>query len=341
MSSLRTQRRSCLVELFLRNRCNVLMCQRALKQWKKNSRLKKNQREMVKNKYLLRKCKYFELWKKRLQKVSKRNVQACTLYKYRQLKNLNSLRIIYNEWKTIYAERKNVKKFVYVINSYVSKKLKYISFFIIYKNNEYYLKMQHALTHFLLEQRNKLKRKVLLILKYNKRNRIKNKTAVLFYFNNIKMKIFDALRAYVDKRVTYRRNEYILILIRKKKFFYAILNMYNFINKVKMSFYEIRENLHRKVKRCFLTSWLSLTLMRKRARETSRMILRKRENKMKAQLFYNIKRKVNRRNYTVLLLGRINQLIKIKMYNRAISILRENRVYVKIQEVRKMKNRSV
>ncbi|CRG98067.1 conserved Plasmodium protein, unknown function [Plasmodium gallinaceum] len=320
------------IEFFLKNRLNVMICQGILKEWNHYVRIKKVKKVILEKKKSLMKEKYFQIWQIRYKKVRKRKIEEKKIYNDRQLKRMNILKNIYYKWKNKYLENKKIKIFVCVINNYLLNKLKYRTLLIIYKNNEYYSKLQLLLNHFLLDKSNKLKRYILHILKSNKNSRIKNKKSFLFYCNNMKRRIFTILRNYKEKRIIYKKNVQILKYRKKQKIFYALINFYNFIKKVKTNFYHIHLNAEYKIKKNFFTYWFNFLMRRKKEREIFDNLKSKRENKIKEEIFFEIKRKINKKKRIFYLLNKINQLIKNKMYKYGIYKLEIYRKYAKIQE---------
>ncbi|SOV12844.1 conserved Plasmodium protein, unknown function [Plasmodium gaboni] len=320
------------IELFLRNRSKVFICQNIIKRWKhyiKIKRLKKHIR--LKNFHLI-KDKYFSTWKKTLDKVRKRKIRESKIYKYRQTKDKNIIHLFYNEWKNVFLQNKNIKHFVYVINNHLLYKLKYRSFVVIYKNCEYYSTLQFLFNNFLIDKRTKIKRNVFSILKCNTKNRRTHKKAIRFFYNNIMSKYFNAIKIYRQRRLTYRKNEQELINKRKATYFYAIMNFYNFLNKVKSNFYQIRIRVDNKIKKEFFSNWFLFVMKRKKERNTFLSVLRKRVNKVKSEIFFNMKRRVNKKKYVLLLLNRMEELIKNKIYRYGINQLKINRKCSKIHE---------
>ncbi|ETW43874.1 hypothetical protein PFNF135_01808 [Plasmodium falciparum NF135/5.C10] len=320
------------IELFLRNRSKVFICQNIIKRWKhyiKIKRLKKHIR--LKNFHLI-KDKYFSTWKKTFEKVRKRKIRENKIYKYRQTKDKNIVHLFYNEWKSVFLQNKNIKHFVYVINNHLLYKLKYRSFVVIYKNCEYYSTLQFLFNNFLIDKRSKIKRNVFSILKCNTKNRRTYKKAIRFFYNNIMSKYFNVIKIYRQRRVTYRKNEQTLINKRKATYFYTIMNFYNFLNKVKYNFFQIRMRVDNKIKKEFFNIWFLFVMKRKKERNTFLSVLRKRVNKVKSEIFFNMKRRVNKKKYVLLLLNRMEELIKSKIYRYGINQLKINRKCSKIHE---------
>ncbi|CRG98431.1 conserved Plasmodium protein, unknown function [Plasmodium relictum] len=320
------------IEFFLKNRLNVMICHMILKKWNCYIRIKKVKKEILEKKIFLIKEKYFEIWKIRYKKVRKRKIEEKKIYNDRQLKNLNILKNIFYKWKKKYLENKKIKIFVCVINNYLLNKIKFRTLLIIYKNNEYFSKLQLLLNNFLLDKSIKLKRNILHILKSNKNNRIKNKKSFLFYCNNLKKRIFTILRMYKEKRIIYKKNVQILKNKMKRKFFYSMINFYNFIKKVKINFYQIHINAEYKMKKNFFTNWYKFLVKRKKERKIIDMLKKRRENKIKEEIFLKIKKKINKKRRILNIFNKIDQLIKNKIYQYSIHKLQIYRKYVKIQE---------
>ncbi|GAW78937.1 hypothetical protein, conserved [Plasmodium gonderi] len=312
------------IELFLKNRMNVINCLRILKEWKKFCTLEKKEKEINNKRFLSIKKKYFKMWKNKYEKVRKRKNEQAKIQYFRQIKNMNILRNINNEWKNKCVESKNIKLLIHAMNKYFVKKWKCKTFIAIYKNSNHYCNIQMTLNNFLVEKRCKLKRKIFYIFKRNKTNRVKNKKATLFFFSNMKTKAFSALQFYRERQIKYRTSSKLVIINRKKKYFYAIFHFFNFIKRAKLSFYEIRINGENNMKRRFFTLWSSFLMKKKRERKTFLMIQRHRENKIKGKIFFHIKRNLNKKKYLILLFDRIDKLIKVKMSHLGVYKIRMN-----------------
>ncbi|CXI77498.1 conserved Plasmodium protein, unknown function [Plasmodium berghei] len=318
--------------MFIKNRQNILTCQRILKQWKGYTK-RENKRKIFYEKICKKKKEeYYILWCKMYEKVRKKKNQGYILYKIRQINNLNKLYKFYTEWKVKYIQNKQIKSFIYIMNKCVIDKIKLRTFNLLYKNYEYHLNISSLFNNFLLEKRNKIKKYIFNLLVYNKNRRIKNRTALYFYVKKIKTKAFHSFKKYKNKKLLYEKNTNILINRKKKLYFYTIINFYNIIHKIKSNYFELCKSIDTRIKRYFFIKWFIFLRKKKMEKQNFIEFVKKRENKKKEEIFLEIFRKSNKKKYIAIILKRVNHIFQTKMYQMGIYKLRVNRKYMIIQE---------
>ncbi|EUD66640.1 hypothetical protein C922_02961 [Plasmodium inui San Antonio 1] len=320
------------MELFLRSRTNVVTCQRMLKKWRRQAKLEIKKKRIIDRRLAAMKWKYYTEWKNKYQKVRGKKKDEIKIQSFRHIGNVNTLRKVTHIWRIKCEQSRNIKRLIYATSTFVIRKCKSEAFFAVYRCSHHYVNIQVTLTNLLVEKKDKMKRKIWDILKRNRINRVSNRKATNFLCSILKLRAFSAFQLYRERQIAFRRGSHLVSLNRKRKYFNAMLHFFEFIKRAKFSFYSIRVNGESRLRRHFFLVWMSFLTKRKQERKTSRIIQRQRANRIKGAIFFQIKRRLNRKRYLTLLLHRMDDLIKVKMYHQGLYKIRAYRKITIIQE---------
>ncbi|ANQ05877.1 Uncharacterized protein PCOAH_00001000 [Plasmodium coatneyi] len=320
------------VELFLRSRTNVVTCQRMLKKWRRQTKLEIKKKKIIERRVAAMKCKYYTEWKKQYQKVRGKKKEEIIIQSIRHIGNINTLRKVTHLWRIKSEQSRNIKRLIHATYSFVIRKCMSEAFVAVYRCSHYYVHIQVTLTNFLVDKKEKMKRKIWGILKRNRSNRVRNRKATQFLCSVLKVRAFSALQQHWKRECAFRRGFQLVTLNRKKKYFNAMLHFFEFIKKAKFSFYSIRLNGESRLRRHFFLIWMAFLKKRKQERKIARIIQRQKANRIKGAIFFQIKRRLNRKRYLMLLLRRMDDLIRMKMYQQGVYKMRAYRKIMIIRE---------
>ncbi|CAA9986167.1 conserved Plasmodium protein, unknown function [Plasmodium knowlesi strain H] len=320
------------VELFLRSRTNVVTCQRMLKKWRRQAKLQIKKKKIIERRVVTIKSKYYTEWKKKYQKVRRKKKDQLKIQSIRHIGNANTLRKVNHLWRIRSEQSRNIKRLIHATYSFVIKKCMSEAFVAVYRCSHYYVHIEVTLTNFLVEKKEKMKRKIWAILKRNRSNRLRNRKAAHLFSSILKIRAFSALQLHRRRQSAFKRGFQVLTLKRKKKYFNAMLHFFEFIKRAKFSFYSIRINGERRLQRHFFLVWMAYLTKRKQERKIARIIQRQKANRIKGAIFFQIKRRINRTRYLMLLLHRMEDLMKAKMYQQGVYKIRAYRKIMIIRE---------
>ncbi|KJP89359.1 hypothetical protein AK88_01025 [Plasmodium fragile] len=320
------------VELFLRSRTNVVTCQRMLKKWRQQSKLEIKKKKIIEKRLAATKCKYYREWKKKYQKVRGKKKEEIKIQSIRHIRNMNMLRKVTYFWRRKCEQSSHIKRLIHATNTYVIRKCKREAFVAVYRCSFYYVNIQVTLTNFLVEKKDKMKKKIWDILKRNWSNRVRNRKATHFLCSMLKCRAFSALQLHRQRQSALRKGYQLVTLNRKRKYFNAMLHFFEFIKRAKFSFYSIRVNGESRLRRHFFLVWMAFLTKRKQERKIARIIQRQKANRLKGAIFFQIKRRLNRKRYLLLLLHRMDELIRLKMYKKGVYKIRAYRKIMIIRE---------
>ncbi|GAB64439.1 hypothetical protein PCYB_011720 [Plasmodium cynomolgi strain B] len=320
------------VEIFLRNRTNVVTCQKMLKKWRRQAKLEIKKKKIIERRLEATKCKYYTKWKNKYQKVREKKKEEIKIQLIRHIGNINTLRKVIHLWRIKSEQSKHIKRLIHAMTTFVIKKSKSEAFVAVYRCSHYYVNIQVTLANFLVEKKDRMKRKIWDILKRNWSNRVRNRKATHFLCSILKSRAFSALQLHRERQSAFRRGYHLVTLNRKRKYFNAMLHFFEFIKRAKFSFYSIRLNGESRLRRHFFLVWMAFLTKRKQERKTARIIQRQRANRIKGAIFFQIKRRLNRKRYLMLLLHRMDELIKLRMYHQGVYKIRANRKIMTIRE---------